>query len=106
MQRVKMILPYIIAMICGFYIVPPLLQERLGDTVLLLAVLPVFCLLCAIIYGWRHRISWLYPCVTALLFVPAVFLYFDMGALIYVAAYAVTTLAGCLIGSFLSGKKT
>ena len=99
MQRIKMILPYVFVMICGFYILPPLLREPLGDTVLLLAILPGLCLLCAVIYGWRHRISWFYPCVI-------VFLFFDMGALIYVAAYAVTTLAGCLIGSFLSGKKT
>ena len=42
----------------------------------------------------------------AVLFVPAVFLFFDKNDLIYVAAYAVTTLAGCLIGTFLSGKKT
>ena len=46
------------------------------------------------------------PCVMAVLFVPAVFLFFDKNDLIYVAAYAVTTLAGCLIGTFLSGKKT
>ena len=106
MRRIKMILPYVFAMICGFYILPPLLQELLGDAALLLVIFSGFCLVCAMIYGWRHRISWFYPCVIAILFVPAVFLFFDMGALIYVAAYAVTTLAGCLIGSFLSGKKT
>ena len=36
MRRIKMILPYVFAMICGFYILPPLLQELLGDAALLL----------------------------------------------------------------------
>ena len=106
MRRVKMFLPYVFVMLCGFYMLPPLLRSVVGETVLLLAILPGLCLLCAAIYGWRHRISWLYPCVMAVLFVPAVFLFFDQNDLIYVAAYAVTTLAGCLIGTFLSGKKT
>ena len=106
MRRMKIFLPYVFVMLCGFYLLPLLLRSVVGETILLLVILPGLCLLCAVIYGWRHRISWLYPCVMAVLFVPAVFLFFDKNDLIYVAAYAVTTLAGCLIGTFLSGKKT
>lgn len=105
MRRIRPILPYALIMICCFYALPPLLRDRIEESVLLLAVLPGLCFLYAVVYGWRHRISWVYPCTTALLFVPAVFLFFDWGALIYVAAYAVIALAGCLTGSFLSGTK-
>lgn len=51
MRRMKIFLPYVFVMLCGFYLLPLLLRSVVGETILLLAILPGLCLLCAVIYG-------------------------------------------------------
>lgn len=106
MKLIKPMLPYLLITAIGFYLPSVFIRDTGGGMIILLVLMPAVCLACAVAYGWRHQISWVYPCLVAALFLPAVFIFFNWSALVYAAVYAVVALAGNLIGSFISGGKS
>jgi len=92
-------LPYLLAPMAGFYLLPLLLRDTGGAILLLLAALPLLCLVSAFLHGRRFGFRWgLGPAVAAL-FVPTLWLFYDTSAWIYPIIYGVLTLLGSLLGS-------
>lgn len=106
MKLIKPMIPYLLVTVLGFYLPPALIQDTGSGMVILLMIMPAVCLACAVLFGWKHKISLAYPCLVAILFLPAVFIFFNLSALIYAAVYAVVALAGNLTGSLISGGKS
>ena len=92
-------LPYLLAPMAGFYLLPLLLRDTGGAILLLLAALPLLCLVSAFLYGRRFGFRWWLGPVVAALFVPTLWLFYDTSAWIYSIIYGVLTLLGSLLGS-------
>ena len=106
MKFIKPMIPYLRVTVLGFYLPPALIRDTVSGMVILLVIMPAVCLTCAVLFGCKHKISLSYPLLVSVLFLPAVFIFFNLSALIYAAVYAVIALAGNLIGSLISGGKS
>lgn len=89
--------------LAAFYLLPLLIRDTGSGMFILLIAVPSFCLVSGGVYGFLLGFKWYLPLLAALLFLPAVFLFFNSSALIYVPVFAVLTLIGNLSG-WLLGK--
>lgn len=71
---------------------------------LLLIIFPVISFVSSLLLGINKGICWLYPVFTAMLFIPAIFIYYNDSAFIYMIIYAILALAGNLIGSLFTKR--
>lgn len=91
-------LPYLLAPMAGFYLLPLLLRDTGGAILLLLIVLPMVCLFSAFLHGRRFGFRWWLGPVVAAIFVPTLWLFYDASAWVYPVIYGVLTLLGSLLG--------
>lgn len=99
-QTVKM-LPYLAVNAAMFYLLPLAIRNTGIGMIILLAGLPVLCLITAVVYGSKNPFRWRYPLFIALLFVPSIFLFYNDSAWPYSIVYGIIALAGELIGKLL-----
>lgn len=99
MKSIKNILPYMLIMILDFYFLPRLITNTGSAMIFLLILLPLICFFCSFHYGYKYTFSIIFVLLTAVLFLPTIFLYYNESAWIYAAAYAALASAGMLIGS-------
>lgn len=95
--NLKMI-PYLLVNVIAFYILPMIIQDTGSAMLVLLIVIPLICLVTAIVFGIKKSFNWIYPLAVALLFAPTVFLFYNESAAIYIVAYGIIALVGNLIG--------
>ena len=82
-----------------FYIFP-LFSEPIGAIGMVLLIFMATFLLSLIVgAGTNHKITFLYPFITAILFIPSVFIYYNESALVHSAWYLVVSWIGLLLGS-------
>ena len=92
-----LLIALVIAMI-AFYAMPIFIIDTGSGMFFLLLVIPVFCFISGLIYGIIDGFKWFYPIILAVLFIPAIFIYFNSSALIYTLIYGVITLIGNMVG--------
>lgn len=92
----------LILMIVFYYGLPPLIH--LGDTTgwmvlpALLLIFPAIAFLLCLYDGMRNGFSWILPLCAALLFLPTVFLYYNITALLYAVIYGSLGFIGEVVG--------
>ena len=86
-----------------FYVLP--LFAGPADTMGLVLLMLILTLILSIIVGYisNKKIKYIYPIITAILFIPSVFIYFNESALIHSIWYLVDSSIGLGIG-FLFNK--
>lgn len=104
MNRLKTMLPYLIITAAAFYALPPVCRNTGTSMVLLLLAIPMICLICAACFGAKYRFDWLYTVLVMALFVPTLFLYYNVSAWVYIPVYGVLTLIGNLFGRLFQSK--
>ncbi|GEM_PF-4222864 len=76
---------------------------------LLLAVMPMTCLIVSAIFADRHKFHLLLSIILAVLFIPAILFFMDgmnnSSGWIYVPAYFVVSLTGSVLGNSMHWKK-
>lgn len=85
----------------AFYLLPLLIRDTGSGMVVLLLVVPALCLGGGLVCGLLSGFQWVYPLLTAALFLPTVLIYFNDTALIYAAVYGGIALLGDGIGGLL-----
>ena len=106
LKAIKSILPYWGIGLLGFYALPLIGRSAVWvSALLLLAVLPLLCLVCGIVHGLRNGFQLLLGLGLAALFVPTVWIYYNETALVYAVGYLAVALAGNALGGLMKGKR-
>ena len=102
-MRIKPHLLYVFLIAVNFWILPAVIRNT--GMVMMLAGLPLITLIIAAFHAWKAGLAIVFALVTGILFIPAIFLYFNESAWIYAPAYAVIALIGGVVGKSLrSGR--
>lgn len=109
MEKIKIFifssLPYLIFVWSGFYLLPLLIGSTISAIFLLLICLPILVFIVSFMYGLKVKHYYLlFSILIGLSFIPAIYIFMNDTALIYVVAYAVISLVSSLIGHFIAGK--
>lgn len=105
MKRIKFILPFLFILILDFYLLPLLIMDTGSGMFMLLLVIPAICFISSIIFGIKHSFQITYPLSVGVLFIPAVFIFYNSTAWVYVFAYGIVALIGNAIGMIFYRRK-
>ena len=87
-----------ILVLAAFYLLPMLIVDTGSGMIILLLAVPAFCFAAGVIFGLLAGFRWYFPVALGLLFLPAVYLFMNSSALVYVPIYAVIGAVGEGIG--------
>ncbi len=104
MDKIKKNWIYYLIIFITFYLIPILIKDTGSGMFILLIVIPLITLITSIIYGLRNTIDFFYPLIIAILFIPTLFIYYNMSAWVYIIAYFMIALIGELLGKTLQKK--
>ena len=105
MEKFRKMLPYLLAMIFVFYILPFLIIDTGSGMFILLIGIPMICYIVSMIYGIKNSFNLLYPLFIMLLFAPSIFIFYNDSATIYIVIYGSISLIGNFIGSLIRKRK-
>lgn len=88
----------------AFYIVPMLIKDTGSGMFILLIVIPLITLITSLIYRLRNTVDFIYPLIVAILFIPTLFIYYNISAWVYIIAYSLIAFIGELLGKTLQRK--
>lgn len=88
-----------------YYLLPLIMRDVVSAMLVLWFALPLACLVCSLHHGVKRGFRWYFFIVVALLFVPAIYLYFNSSAWFYTLLYAGVTLLGSFIGGVVCRPK-
>lgn len=83
-----------ILVLAAFYLLPLLIVDTGSGMFILLLAVPAFCFAAGVIFGLLAGFRWYFPVALGLLFLPAVYLFMNSSALVYVPIYAVIGAVG------------
>lgn len=104
MDKIKKNWVYYFIILIAFYIVPMLIKDTGSGMFILLIVIPLITLITSIIYGLRNTFDFIYPLLVAILFIPTLFIYYNISAWVYIIAYSLIALIGEILGKTLQKK--
>lgn len=104
MDKIKKNWVYYFIIFIAFYIVPMLIKDTGSGMFILLIVIPLITLITSIIYGLRNTFDFIYPLLVAILFIPTLFIYYNISAWVYIIAYSLIALIGEILGKTLQKK--
>ncbi|RHB46059.1 hypothetical protein DW886_06835 [Enterocloster aldenensis] len=93
----RSVFPYLLVIIIDFYILPLLIRDTGSAMIMLLIILPFICFASSVFYGIRHSFHLSYAFIVAILFLPSLFIYYNISAWIY----GIIALTGNLTGYLL-----
>lgn len=105
MDKLKKMLPYLIIIVLAFYLLPIFPEDTAGFMFTLLFATPFLCFTAALIYGAKWGFDFVFSLLTAVLFIPAVFIFYNSSALIYIVVYGLAALLGTALGGLLINNK-
>lgn len=96
-MKKKSILFYILNF-ANFFITPLFMRNTGYAMILLLVVMPLFCFIVSLFYCKKIRFNFIYPVITALIFIPTIFIYYNSSAWIYALLFGGISLLGEFAG--------
>ncbi|MBD5162030.1 MAG: hypothetical protein HDT14_08480 [Oscillibacter sp.] len=104
-KDVSALAPFLILLALDFYLLPLLAGDTGSAMLLMLCVMPLIALVSAVAYGVRRGFCPALPIAAFLLFIPAIFMYYNSSAWVYPIAYGVIVLIGNGAGRFFYQKR-
>ena len=104
MDKIKKNWVYYFIIFITVYLIPILIQDTGSGMFILLIVIPLITLITSIIYGLRNVFDFIYPLIVAILFIPTLFIYYNISAWVYIIAYSLIALIGEILGKTLQKK--
>ena len=98
-NSIKISSVYSTILIIVFYLLPLLFK---GGIAFLFLLNPLTVLICSIIFGKCNKFYFILPIISALLFLPSIFIFYNESAWIYGLFYAIISLIGSFIGNKLN----
>ena len=77
-MKTKRMLPFLIFMALVFYVLPFWIKDMGSSIIIMLTITPVLCFACSLLCGAYNSFSLLYVLLVILLFVPAIFIYYNI----------------------------
>lgn len=99
MYRINKLLPYLCMLIFIFYVLPLYICDTGSAIFILIIIMPIVSFLIALNYGIKNAFNWLYPLLVMTIFIPSIFIFYNISALIYTLIYGFCSLLGIFIGS-------
>lgn len=93
----KKMMPYLLCITIMYVLLPLVIKNTGVGMIVLLLLLPLFCFLCGVVYGYRHAFHIGLPLMMAILFIPVIFIYFNSSAWIYALVNGGSGFIGMLI---------
>ena len=104
-NKIKNMLPYLGILAVDFYLLPFLMRNTGAAMLIMLCIMPLIALLVGLLYGIRHGFNIWLAATAFLLFIPTLFIHYNLSAGVYAPVYAVIVLLGNGIGRAFYGKK-
>lgn len=93
---------YLLINVLSFYVLHLCITNTLLAMVIMLFVIPGIIAVTSFLYGYESgKIDFMYSILTALLFIPAIFIYMNMTAWIYVIIYFVIVVMFNSFGKYM-----
>ena len=105
MKFVTQKVPYFLAVIAAYYLLPLFGKDTGSFMLILLVLMPIVCFASAFWYGIKRGLALTFPLIIAILFVPSVFLFYNYTAWVYAVVYGIIGLIGNLAGGLLFKNK-
>lgn len=105
MNKFIKMLPYLLVMVLDFYLLPFLIKDTGTAMVILLVVVPLICLICAIVFGAKNNFNLLFCMIVAILYVPTIFIFYNSSAWVYVIGYGIVAIIGNIVGMLFHKQK-
>jgi Ca2+/Na+ antiporter len=97
-------IPYFLASAVSFYLLPLIGNSTGSFMVILLVIIPLTCFAISFIYGFRNGWNLFFPIAIGILFIPAIFIYFNSTAWVYIVGYSIISLAGVFVGKTIKNQ--
>ena len=91
----KKSLPYVLLLLLNFYLLPVWIRDTGSAILMLLCIIPTGCFLCSVLYGFLGGIGRYHLLLVAALFVPSLFLYYNISAWVYLVVYGILAFREC-----------
>jgi len=98
MNKFRKMIPYLLINVAIFYLLPLLGNSTGSFLIILLVIIPSSCFITSFVYGYNYGWNMILPIVIGIIFIPAIFIYFNSSAWVYVVGYSVISAAGVFIG--------
>lgn len=105
MNKLKQMLPYLMVIVLGFYLLPAFGKDTGSFMVILLIAIPLLCFVAALLHGAKSGFNVFFSIIVAAIFIPSIFIYYNSSAWVYIIIYALTTLIGSALGGVALHKK-
>lgn len=97
MEKLKKDRVFYLVLLIDFYIIPLFIKNTGSAMALMLAIIPLICLITSIFCGIRNGLDFSYILTVAIIFIPSIFIFYNSSAWVYALGYGVIALVGNLI---------
>lgn len=104
MNKLKKMTIYFLASAISFYLFPLLGNSTGSFMVILLLIIPLSCFAISYVYGYKNGWNMIFPIAIGILFIPAIFVYFNSTAWVYSVGYSIISAAGVFVGKTVKSK--
>jgi len=99
------LIPYFIVFLVDFYVLPFLMKDTGAAMLFMLCIMPLAAFVSAVIYGVHNGFCVILPVAAGILFIPSIFIYYNVSAWSYAVVYAIIVFAGNGIGRIFYRKR-
>lgn len=99
------LITYLLLALIGFYVFPMFCSAETVAWLFPAIVNPVICFICSYSYGVVRPYGWWFPLAITILFIPALFIYYQPSNWHYVVGYAGVSFIASAIGWYVAKKK-
>jgi len=96
---------YALVIAADFFLLPLLIRDTGSAMAIMLGVTPVIVLITSALCGAWAGFDWRLTPITAALFVPAIFRYYNESAWVYSLAYAAVALGANALGAWMKKRR-
>ncbi|MCR3922844.1 MAG: hypothetical protein NUK65_10075 [Firmicutes bacterium] len=104
MKEFKKMTTYFLASATSFYLFPLIANSTGSFMVILLVIIPLTCFAISFIYGFKNGWNLFFSIAIGILFIPAIFIYFNSTAWVYIVGYSIISSAGVFVGKTIKNK--
>lgn len=98
---VKKYIVYVILILISLYALPFLIQDTGSAMAVLLTYIPISVFVVSIVFGLKNEFPYVLPALVAVLFIPTIFIYYNVSATVYVFGYYFVSLIGVALGQLI-----
>ncbi len=104
MNEFKKMTTYFLASAVSYYLFPLFGNSTGSFMVILLIIIPLTCFVISFIYGFKNGWNFFFSIIIGILFIPAIFIYFNSTAWVYIVGYLIISSAGVFVGKSFKNK--